>query len=237
MESNRPDGLTSSSSGSCPKLLSFFLFNSTWGPREEDEDQKVVYYWPEAAGIDAKMRRIGLVEGVTRFMTKFSHLPTQSLHTQRERTVFLEVEPDYWLCLAVSLPFIRRPPAGSNSSNTADVIEFRPEDVSDSVLLGLLRRAHSMFCLFHGGLAKALERSGGDRAMLTRWLEHFYSRYLTTLGVERADIVSEWGGIQYLALGAAEFLRVRALVNRLEADIAVVRHGSLSVFLYFFLAI
>lgn len=223
--SSRPDG-------SCPKLLCFFLFNSTWGPREEDEDQKVVYFWPESTGMAARLRRIGLVEGVTRFMSKFSAAPAHSLHTQRERTAFFEVEPDYWLCLAVSLPFIRRPASnnttagGGNSNGSAEVIEFRPEDVSDAVLLALLRRAHAMFCLFHGGLARALERAGGERSQLTKWLDHFYSRYLTTLGVERADLVSEWGGIQYLALGAAEFLRVRALVNRVEeADAAVVRHS------------
>ena len=219
--SSRPDGC-------CPKLLSFFLFNSTWGPREEDEEQKVVYYWPESVCMAAKLRRIGLVEGVARFMAKFSALPAHSLHTQRERTAFLEVEPDYWLCLTVSLPFIRRPattttPAsGSGNATPTEVIEFRPEDVSDSVLLALLRRAHAMFCLFHGGLARALDRGGGNRSQLSQWLDHFYSRYLTTLGLERADIVSEWGGIQYLALGAAEFLRVRALVNRLEEEEAAI---------------
>jgi hypothetical protein len=229
---------SSAPSGSCPKLTSFFLFNPTWGPREEDEEQKIVYYYPdEVGGLGAKLRRIGLVEGVARFMTKFSVCPAQSLHTQRERTVFLEVEPDYWLCMAVSLPFIRRP-ANNNSNNsstgtgssgtgtTVDVIEFRPEDVSDTVLLALLRRAHAMFCLFHGGLGRALARAGGERLQLTRVLEHFYARYLNTLAVERADLVSEWGGLQYLALGAAEFLRVRALVNRVEADVAIVRQPT-----------
>jgi hypothetical protein len=230
----RPDGGTASTPGtssSCPKLVSFYLFNSTWGPREEDEHQKIVYFYPPETELRQQLQRVGLVEGVTRFMTKFSRAAAQSLHTQRERTVFLEVEPDYWLCLAVSLPWIRRPAAGGcSAAGAGEVIEFRPEEVADSVLLALLRRAYDMFCLFNGGLAKALERSGGERPMLSRWLEHFYSRYLGgSLGVERADVGSEWGGIQYLALAAPEFLRVQSLVNRVEAGMAIVRHSVASV--------
>jgi hypothetical protein len=224
---NGDGGATSPACGSsscATKLVSFYVFNSTWGPREEEEAQKIVYFWPEGVSQDGQLRRIGLVEGVTRFMTKFSHQAAQSLHTQRERTVFLEAEPDFWLCLAVSLPWVRRPAAaGSSSATSGDIIEFRPEEVSDSTLLALLRQAHDMFCLFHGGLVSALKRSGGDRGMLTRWLDHFYSRYLAALTLDRADIVSEWGGIQYLALGAPEFLRVQSLVNRVEASMPIVR--------------
>lgn len=230
MGSGRSDGAAasgSSSNSTCSKLVSFYLFNSTWGPREEEEALKIVYFWPEGVSLDNQLRRVGLVEGVIRFMTKFSREAAQSLHTQRERTVFLEVEPNFWLCLAVSLPWIRRPATTANGSTvvgSGEVIEFRPEEVADAVLLALLRRAYDMFCLFHGGLVRTLERSSGDRKMLSEWLDHFYSRYLGTLSVERADIVSEWGGIQYLALGAPEFLRVQSLVNRVESSMAIVRH-------------
>ena len=78
------------------------MFNSSWGPKEGEEEKKIVYFWPKESTVDSKLKNIGLVEGVVTFSSKFSSAPANSLHTLKERTVFLEVEPEFWLCIGVA---------------------------------------------------------------------------------------------------------------------------------------
>ena len=47
-------------------------------------------------------------------------------------------------------------------------------------------------------------------------MSHFYSRYLCTLRIEVTNVMDIWGGVQYLLLDPAPFLRVQSLVNRVE---------------------
>ena len=38
-----------------PKLTKFFLFNTTWGPREGEEDKKIVFFWPPETEINEQV--------------------------------------------------------------------------------------------------------------------------------------------------------------------------------------
>jgi len=210
------------------QVVNFFLFNSTWGQKEGEEEKKIVYFWPEDTKTDLKLHKLGLVEGVVNFARRFSggaH-PAHSLHTLKERLVFHEVEKDYWLCLATAVPNTRKQQTkeiGSNNNNTnqnsGDVIEFYPEDVSDEVLISMLKRAYAMFSLFNSGLAASLVgRCAGNVSLFMELTNHFFSRYLGTLRVDRSDLTYIWGGIQYLAVEMVDFLRVQAIINRIKAD-------------------
>ena len=201
-----------------PRVLNLFLFNSTWGPKEGEEEKKIVYFWPEDCKIDTKLKKVGLVEGVIIFSNKFSSRPANSLHTLKERTVFYQTEPDFWLCLTVSVPSSRK-----QGKDAGETIEFYPEDVNDAVLQALILRSYEMFCLFHYSLSSALERCGGNRSVFMELVQHFYSRYLATLRVENGDITTVWGGMQYLALEAIDFLRVQSLINRMKSDLTIIR--------------
>ena len=206
------------SSFSRVKIVNFFLFNSMWGPKEGEEEKKIVYFWPDDVSLDNKLKKIGLVEGVTNFATKFSSLPAHSLHTLKERLVYHEVEKNYWLCISVSVPNTRK-----QNKDSGDVIEFYPEDVSDEVLKSILRRSYKMFCLFHSGLnASLMGRCGGAITVFSELIDHFFSRYLATLNVERGDITYIWGGLQYLAVEMLDFLRVQSIINRLKKEQLIV---------------
>lgn len=229
------------------QVVNFFLFNTAWGTKEGEEEKKLVYFWPEDAETDTKLRKLGLVEGVVNFASRFSigQHPPHSLHTLKQRMVFLEVENDYWLCLVVAVPNTRKQQqqnkgsdtnSGTNTSSGAtasgggggDVIEFYPEDVGDEVLLSLLKRAYAMFSLFHSGLAASLVgRCGGNIKLFVDVCQHFFSRYLGTLRVDRSDLTYIWGGIQYLAVEMVDFLRVQSIVNRIKAD-----HDNMSMCLF-----
>ena len=173
-----------------PKLSKLFLFNPSWGPREGEEEKKVVYFWPPDTEVNEQVKTVGLVEAVVRFGRTFSASPAHSLHTQRLRTVWREVEPDFFLCFTVSLPSVRR------QGKDGDLVEFRPEEVSDKVLLGILDKAHQMFSLFSGGLHYILDTNQRSRDLLCERVQHFYSRYLTSLKLEQSSVLDMWGGIQ-----------------------------------------
>ena len=74
------------------QVVNFFLFNTTWGPKEGEEEKKIVYFWPQDLTVEAKLKKVGLVEGVVNFACRFSNsFPAHSLHTLKERLVFQEV--------------------------------------------------------------------------------------------------------------------------------------------------
>ena len=195
-------------SSSKPKLSKLFVFNPSWGPREGEEEKKIIYFWPPETEINQQVKTVGLVEAVVRFGKTFSGHPAQSLHTQKTRTVWRSVESQFFLCFTVSVPCVRRP------GKEGEVVEYRPEELSDKVLLGILDKAHQMFSLFSGGLQYLLEHNQGNQEVLRERVKHFYSRYLTSLKLEHCSVLDMWGGIQYLPLQAQPFLRVQSFLNR-----------------------
>eukprot|EP00088_Acartia_fossae_P020672 TRINITY_DN2220_c0_g1_i1.p1 TRINITY_DN2220_c0_g1~~TRINITY_DN2220_c0_g1_i1.p1 ORF type:complete len:475 (-),score=112.44 TRINITY_DN2220_c0_g1_i1:487-1911(-) len=199
------------------QVVNFFLFNTTWGPKEGEEEKKIVYFWPQDLSVEAKLKKVGLVEGVVNFACRFSNSsPAHSLHTLKERLVFQEVEKDYWVCVVVSVPNTRKQ---QSKGESGEVIEFYPEEVSDEVLLSMLSRAYQMFCLFNSGLGAALAgRCAGNIKVFLELVQHFFSRYLGTLRVDKGDMTYIWGGIQYLAIDMIDFLRVQSVINRIKSD-------------------
>ena len=157
-------------SSSKPKLSKLFLFNPNWGPREGEEEKKIIYFWPPETEINDQVKTVGLVEAVVRFGKTFSGHPAHSLHTQKTRTVWRAVESEFFLCFTVSVPCVRRP------GKEGEVVEYRPEEVSDKVLLGILDKAHQMFSLFSGGLHHILDNNPSNSGLLCERVKHFYPR-------------------------------------------------------------
>jgi hypothetical protein len=48
------------------KLTQFFLFAPGWGPREGEEEQKLVFHWPPDMDTNRQVRAVGLLEAVIR---------------------------------------------------------------------------------------------------------------------------------------------------------------------------
>lgn len=93
-----------------------------------------------------------------------------------------QVEPGFFLALSVSVPSSRKP------GKEGEQVEWRPEDVSDAVLLAVLQRAYDMFHLFQGELS-ALEAARGH-AGVREATDHFFTRYLATLRLEGAGHIA-----------------------------------------------
>ena len=89
------------------KLTQLFLFNPSWGPREGQEEEKVVFHWPAHLDANTRVRSVGLIEAVvrwaslsltfnwtgclSRFGETFSREPAESLHNLKSRQVWRQV--------------------------------------------------------------------------------------------------------------------------------------------------
>ena len=56
-----------------------------------------------------QVRTVGLIEAVVRFGQTFSGRPSESLHTQRTRSVWRQLEDNFLLCFTVSVPWAKKP--------------------------------------------------------------------------------------------------------------------------------
>jgi len=79
----------------CTKILEY-----TFGVLQEQQKQKVLYYYPKEDTLDRKLRNIGLSEAMINFTKSFSpSKPCEAVHTLKTRQVLLEAEADIWMSM------------------------------------------------------------------------------------------------------------------------------------------
>lgn len=202
-------------------LNSFFVFNSTFGPREGEEDKKILFYYPTDVELDTKIRQIGLCEAVIKFTLTFTDTPSESLHTQQTRQLFFQPEPDFWMVLTVNVPYIERPCEGTTSAG----VEYQEDDVQDHVYQAVLRQSYNTFRLFNGTFQHITAKV--DVSGLKIRLEHFFLKFLPALRLSQTDILDVFNGIQFQPLDKNTYLRVQCFINQLEATIPEVLYSIL----------
>ncbi|XP_017718546.1 PREDICTED: vacuolar fusion protein CCZ1 homolog B-like [Rhinopithecus bieti] len=83
-----------------PALLSFFIYNPRFGPREGEEENKILFYHPNEVEKNEKIRNVGLCEAIVQFTRTFSpSKPAKSLRTQKNRQFFNEPEEHFWMVM------------------------------------------------------------------------------------------------------------------------------------------
>ncbi|KAL3275991.1 hypothetical protein HHI36_020722 [Cryptolaemus montrouzieri] len=151
------------------------------------------------------------IEGIINFTGTFGvNSDITSLHTQKTRQLFLEVEKNFWMVMILNIPTVTKVKDG------ASTVEYLEDDIQDKVYESVLRQTYLMYRLFWNTFQHTLDKDGLD-ALKTR-LEQFYSAYLKTLKLAHADILNIFCGIQYLPLDKLTFLKVQCLINSLECD-------------------
>ena len=203
------------------KLQRFFVYNSSWGPKEGEEEKKIVYYFPENE--DDKTKHVGLVEALIRFMSVFSENPAKIQHSQKGKMIFLEVEPEFWIVLNVALPHRVK----TKSDGTRD-INYYSDKLHDNVLEAILQRTYDMFKIFTGGF------SNYDNETIKVKSAAFFSRYIQTSNFGTNHLTSDlFGAVQFLTLEPLDFLHVLSFVNKIESDFGCIdkslflHHGNI----------
>ncbi|XP_055148230.1 vacuolar fusion protein CCZ1 homolog B isoform X4 [Symphalangus syndactylus] len=153
-----------------PALLSFFIYNPRFGPREGEEENKILFYHPNEVEKNEKIRNVGLCEAIVQFTRTFSpSKPAKSLHTQKNRQFFNEPEENFWMVMVVRNPIIEK-----QSKDGKPVIEYQEEELLDKVYSSVLQQCYSMYKLFNGTFLKAMEEGGVK--LLKERLEKFFHR-------------------------------------------------------------
>lgn len=205
-------------------LQNFYVYNSSFGQKDGEEDKKILFYYPPKTDFDTQMKNVGLSEAIIKFTDTFN--PDQlcdALHTQKTRQLYHQAEGGFWMVMTVSIPFVTKVKDGT------EYLEYQSDDVQDNIYLAVLRQAYQMFRLFKGSFTAILSSSGADVTHLKQKLDHFFSRYLLTLKLNHSDILDIFQGIQFLPLDKQTFLHVQCFVNLIEATFAQVKRTA---FLY-----
>ncbi|XP_054416157.1 vacuolar fusion protein CCZ1 homolog isoform X4 [Pongo abelii] len=206
-----------------PSLLSFFIYNPGFGPREGEEENKILFYHPNEVEKNEKIRNVGLCEAIVQFTRTFSpSKPAKSLHTQKNRQFFNEPEGNFWMVMVVRNPMIEK-----QSKDGKPVIEYQEEELLDKVYSSVLQQCYSMYKLFNGTFLKAME-DGGVKLLKER-LEKFFHRYLQTLHLQSCDLLDIFGGISFFPLDKMTYLKIQSFINRMEESLNIVKYTA---FLY-----
>ncbi|XP_067943123.1 vacuolar fusion protein CCZ1 homolog isoform X2 [Watersipora subatra] len=200
-----------------PLLHSFYIFNSSYGPKEGEEIKKVLYYYPQTASVDVKCTDVGLSEAMIKFVETFSDKPCQAIHTLKQRHLYFEPEPGFWIIMKLNIPC---------KKNAEDGDDYHDEEIHDKVYETVLRQSYEMFKLFMGSFVDILTKAHGDVTSLKQRLEHFYSRYLITLKLSQCDILDVYNGISWLPLDKNMYLRIQCLMNRLQAKYPQIQYTT-----------
>ncbi|XP_058463805.1 vacuolar fusion protein CCZ1 homolog [Malaya genurostris] len=207
-------------------LRSFFIFNSNFGPKEGEEEKKILFYHPQETEIDSKVKDVGLCEAIIKFSSTFTNDESvQALHTQKTCQLYYQPEPSYWMVMILNVPFERK------TRDTGDYNEYHGDDIHDTIYRAVLKHSYRMFHLFNGTFASNL-KAGEDLdaiANLIGQLEEFYGKYILQLKLKDCDVLDALGSVQYLPLNQLLFLRVQNFINMIEATFEPIKH---CIFLY-----
>ena len=224
-----------SSSGT--RLARFFVYNSSFGPREGEEHKKVIFFHSEeearqieerkdededlevpAEKSEDKVKHVGFAEACANFSKVFfgPEEPVKAVQTQRTKTSMFEAEPGYWMVLTVNLPYQKK----RNKAGTSDYTEFNPEAVHDNVLNACLTHAHEMFRFFAGGFQHVMDEEEGDLEVFKERVSAFFSKYVNVhLRQPGSDGILElFHAVQFLSLEMDGFTGVQGLVRRVQDD-------------------
>ncbi|KAF9094006.1 vacuolar fusion protein ccz1 [Mortierella sp. AD031] len=214
-------GTSSTSSGSgpttTPATLNYFcIYNPDFGPTDETQHEQLLYYVArKTVSIDAKMRNIGLAQGLVNFARIFSPTaPCENVHSQKNRLVFYEAEPGYWLNLSIELGTAKRTVKGTDGKPRV-ITEYLEHEVHDTVVSALLRQAYAMFRVTHGTMESIVHAHEGNTRPLQRRLEEFFESWVLGWEFDKSMMTLERAldGIQYLPLSRTSYLSVDRLVQ------------------------
>ncbi|CAH0398316.1 unnamed protein product [Chilo suppressalis] len=183
------------------KITSFFIFNSSFGPKEGEELKRVLFFHPNHISPDARKNQVGLCEAVVKFMSTFSSEPCEALQTQTKRYIFYQPEKGYWMVLVVTIPYATKA--------TSAIGETRGEVLNPSIMSDLLVSAYKMFKLFMGSFKDIPMEN------IYSTCEEFFNPYIMSKNLTN-DISDLIQGVSYLPLDKNCFFKVICLIDLLE---------------------
>ncbi|CEM20359.1 unnamed protein product [Vitrella brassicaformis CCMP3155] len=190
-------------------------------PTEEDvQDAKIIYYHPSGASPEEKRQQVGLVEGLISFTRMFRESEGspafRAVRTQQHLIVARECEPSIWMAMALLH-------STTSGLDGADATDWDDDDVSDTVLLALLRNCHEVFTLLHGRIRSFCDR----KSRLCDLFEDFIPAYIATIDCSDLTILHEMDGYHFGPVERGTYLAIQSFLSVLQRNFPVIRYAAL----------
>eukprot|EP01134_Creolimax_fragrantissima_P004848 CFRG4848T1 len=208
-------------------IQSFFLFNEKFGPREENEQDKVLFYYPSSERSCNQLANIGVCQGAIQFAHTFHPSePVSFMETDHALVAITSPEPGYWVVLSIltSIPLAStsgyESTDGSPLGDTAHektISETGPMVVKGAtrpIVMKLINDGFALFRLLHGDMEDIFTNEGvaGLRAIL----RSFFMPYLGAIRLTDSSIAKIVSGIETMKLHAPLYMDCVTLVSQIE---------------------
>lgn len=198
-------------------LINFFIYNTDYGQREGEEEEKIMLYIPTEESMDKKNNVVGLCQALAQFVQNFNpSRKCECLVTHKTKQYFLNPENNFWMVMTLKIPSVEK------VVKEKKVVEYFTDDIQDSLAKSILKQAYDMFVLFNGFFSFIVDKYGV--AALKERFEFFYSRYLATLNFGQMDLLDVYQGVVYLPLEKVDFLKMQCFVNLVENTFTAIHH-------------
>ncbi|KAI8148611.1 hypothetical protein BJV82DRAFT_270421 [Fennellomyces sp. T-0311] len=173
--------------GRTPPTLSYFcVYNPSLAQSEENPKDQILYYTAQkVVPADVKMKQVGLAQALVNFSSAFSpSQPAQNVHSQKNRLVFLQPEPGFWLHMCIELGVLRKQ-VKDNKGKEKLVTEYLDSQLNDRAIEAVLKLGYEQFKLLNGTMTSILDIL--DRRVLRHRIEEFFSEWIWQWDFDRLD--------------------------------------------------
>ncbi|KAG0739243.1 hypothetical protein G6F57_001773 [Rhizopus arrhizus] len=205
---------------SSPMLSYFCVYNPSLSSSEENTKDQILYYTSKKAEpIDVKMKHVGLAQALVNFTFTFpTSQPTQNVHSQKHRMVFLQPEPGFWMHMCIELGILRKQIKDSKGKEKL-VTEYLDSQLNNKALEAVLKIGYEQFKLLNGTFSSILNGQEGEpnrqRARaLTHAIEELFSEWIWKWDFDRLDIMcfnAVFNGVPVQAVQRSNYLRTNEL--------------------------
>ncbi|KAI8642471.1 hypothetical protein BD408DRAFT_344201 [Parasitella parasitica] len=210
-----------------PTLSYFCVYNPSLGPHEENTKDQILYYTAKkVVPADIKMKQVGLAQALVNFTSTFSpSRPTQNVHSQKNRMIFLQPEPGFWMHMCVELGILRKQTKDSKGKEKL-VTEYLDSQLNDNALEAVLKIGYEQFKLLNGTFSSILYDANKETnrqriKTLMHAIEEFFSDWIWKWDFDRLDIMTfsaVFNGVPVQPILRANYLNINKLDESIKAQ-------------------
>ena len=198
-------------------LSSFVVYNATLGPKEGEEEKKLLYYFPETETLHRKLNNVGLCEALVQFTRTMSPGEAcDSLHTQNQHYLFYEPEEDFWMVFSLANPVY------VNSIGKRETKEYA---INDAVYHPILKDIYKRFRFLHGTFQHILEVFRVDS--LKEKLKLFFHELIPVLNLSKCDLLDIFNGLVYCGVDKPSVLAFQSFINTVQDKYKNIKYSLL----------
>ncbi|CAF1078394.1 unnamed protein product [Adineta steineri] len=201
-------------------LVDYFIYCPLFCEKEGQEARKILYYYLSDPEIDRQIRTVRYCEGLVQFTETFAFDdPCESIHFQKSRLLFYQVENDICLAMTLHVPVIKQ------KKDDKIITEYYDEHINDRLMLTILKMSYEYFVLQYGTMSTLIHRNSVDEL---RYILKFIQYHIHNM-IRDVTIDSSYFGIQYLAIDRRFVFKFQTILRRFQLHLPSIKE---MIFIY-----